>query len=114
MFVSGCVHECPSCYKQTTWRVILRQPFTKRWKTRSFKIWNDTYRIKRRGFPSPAAMHCIRKTYGYFKLVQRIRTKCPGKDIWVWTGYKLDELNAAQMQNQLINVLSGSGKFIQF
>jgi organic radical activating enzyme len=28
------------------------------------------------------------------KLVKRIRAECPGKDIWVWTGYKLDELNA--------------------
>lgn len=37
----------------------------------------------------------------------------PGKDIWVWTGYKLDELNAAQMQVvDLINVLV-DGKFVQ-
>lgn len=47
------------------------------------------------------------------KLVQRIRAECPGKDIWVWTGYKLDELNAAQMQVvDLINVLV-DGKFVQ-
>ncbi|WP_411900901.1 4Fe-4S cluster-binding domain-containing protein, partial [Salmonella enterica] len=31
-------------------------------------------------------------------LVQRINAECPGKDIWVWTGYTPDELNAAQMQ----------------
>ena len=47
------------------------------------------------------------------KLVQRIRAECPGKDIWMWTGYKLDELNAAQMQVvDLINVLV-DGKFVQ-
>ena len=47
------------------------------------------------------------------KLVKRIRAECPGKDIWVWTGYKLDELNAAQMQVvDLINVLV-DGKFVQ-
>lgn len=47
------------------------------------------------------------------KLVQRIHAECPGKDIWVWTGYKLDELNAAQMQVvDLINVLV-DGKFVQ-
>ena len=46
-------------------------------------------------------------------LVQRIHAECPGKDIWVWTGYKLDELNAAQMQVvDLINVLV-DGKFVQ-
>ncbi|MDI5275079.1 4Fe-4S cluster-binding domain-containing protein, partial [Salmonella enterica subsp. enterica serovar Anatum] len=39
--------------------------------------------------------------------------ECSGKDIWVWTGYKLDELNAAQMQVvDLINVLV-DGKFVQ-
>ncbi len=47
------------------------------------------------------------------KLVKRIRAECPGKDIWVWTGYKLDELNATQMQVvDLINVLV-DGKFVQ-
>lgn len=47
------------------------------------------------------------------KLVQRVRAECSGKDIWVWTGYKLDELNAAQMQVvDLINVLV-DGKFVQ-
>jgi len=47
------------------------------------------------------------------KLVQRIRAECVGKDIWVWTGYKLDELNDAQMQVvDLINVLI-DGKFVQ-
>ncbi len=47
------------------------------------------------------------------KLVQRIRAECAGKDIWVWTGYKLDDLNAALMQVvDLINVLV-DGKFVQ-
>jgi anaerobic ribonucleoside-triphosphate reductase activating protein len=47
------------------------------------------------------------------KLVKRIRAECPGKDIWVWTGYKLDELNAQQMEVvDLINVLV-DGKFVQ-
>ena len=47
------------------------------------------------------------------KLVKRIHAECPGKDIWVWTGYKLEELNAAQMEVvDLINVLV-DGKFVQ-
>ncbi len=45
------------------------------------------------------------------KLVTRIRAECPGKDIW--TGYKIDELNAAQREVvALINVLV-DGKFVQ-
>ena len=46
-------------------------------------------------------------------LVRRILAECPGKDIWVWTGYKLDELNDAQREVvDLINVLV-DGKFVQ-
>jgi len=47
------------------------------------------------------------------RLVERIHAECPGKDIWVWTGYTLDELNADQMQVvDRINVLV-DGKFVQ-
>ncbi len=46
-------------------------------------------------------------------LVRRILAECPGKDIWVWTGYKLDELNDAQREVvDLINVLV-DGKFVE-
>lgn len=47
------------------------------------------------------------------KLIKRIRRECAGKDIWVWTGYKLEELNAEQREVvDLINVLV-DGKFVQ-
>ena len=126
LFVSGCVHECPGCYNKSTWRVNSGQPFTKAMEDQIINDLNDT-RIKRQGISLSD-----RDLYGnggvilsggdplhpqnvpdILKLVQRIRAECPGKDIWVWTGYKLDELNAAQMQVvDLINVLV-DGKFVQ-
>lgn len=46
-------------------------------------------------------------------LVKRVRAECPGKDIWLWTGYRLAELDAQQMQVvDRINVLI-DGKFVQ-
>lgn len=46
-------------------------------------------------------------------LVKRVRAECPGKDIWLWTGYRLAELDAQQMQIvDRINVLI-DGKFVQ-
>lgn len=42
-----------------------------------------------------------------------MRAECPGKDIWLWTGYRLAELDAQQMQVvDRINVLI-DGKFVQ-
>ncbi len=97
LFVSGCVHECPGCYNKSTWRVNS----------------GDT-RIKRQGLSLSGGdpLH-PQNVAEIIKLVQRVRAECPGKDIWVWTGYKLDELNEAQMQVvNLINVLV-DGKFVQ-
>ena len=45
--------------------------------------------------------------------MKRVRAECPGKDIWRWTGYRLTELDAQQMQVvDRINVLI-DGKFVQ-
>ncbi|MGO2465340.1 MAG: 4Fe-4S cluster-binding domain-containing protein, partial [Serratia proteamaculans] len=47
------------------------------------------------------------------QLVKRVRAECPGKDIWLWTGYRLAELDEQQMQVvNRINVLI-DGKFVQ-
>jgi len=74
---------------------------------------NDT-RVKRQGISLSGGdpLH-PQNVPEILALVQRIRAECPGKDIWVWTGYKLEELNDAQKAVvDLINVLI-DGKFVQ-
>ena len=88
-------------------------PFTAEMADRIIADLNDT-RIKRQGISLSGGdpLH-PQNIAEILKLVQRVRAECPGKDIWVWTGYKLDELNEAQMQVvNLINVLV-DGKFVQ-
>ncbi len=51
-----------------------------------------------RVFPSPAAIRYTAKRAGYSETGTTHPRRVSGKDIWMWTGYKLDELNAAQMQ----------------
>jgi anaerobic ribonucleoside-triphosphate reductase activating protein len=113
LFVSGCVHECPGCYNKSTWRLNSGLPFTQEMEDRIITDLNDT-RIKRQGISLSGGdpLH-PQNVPDILKLVKRIRTECPGKDIWVWTGYKIDELNAAQQEVvELINVLI-DGKFMQ-
>jgi anaerobic ribonucleoside-triphosphate reductase activating protein len=74
---------------------------------------NDS-RIKRRGLSlsggdplHPANISAI------LKLCQRVRSECPGKDIWMWTGYLFSELTSEQNEVvQYIDVLI-DGKFEQ-
>ena len=74
---------------------------------------NDS-RIKRRGLSLsggdplfPGNLSAI------LELVRRVKAQCPGKDIWLWTGYLLDELTAEQQAIvELVNVVV-DGKFEQ-
>ena len=71
-------------------------------------------RIKRQGLTLSGGdpLH-PRNVETLLPLVQRIKRECPDKDIWVWTGYKLDELDEYQRQMlPYIDVLV-DGKFIQ-
>jgi anaerobic ribonucleoside-triphosphate reductase activating protein len=74
---------------------------------------NDT-RIKRRGLSLSGGdpLHPANVPH-ILKIVKRVREECPGKDIWVWTGYTLAELDDAQREVvQYIDVLI-DGKFEQ-
>lgn len=113
LFVSGCVHQCPGCYNKSTWRLNSGLPFTAQLEDQIIADLNDT-RIPRQGLSlsggdplHPANVAAV------LQLVKRVQAECPGKDIWLWTGYRLDELDSAQRQIvDRINVLI-DGKFVQ-
>jgi anaerobic ribonucleoside-triphosphate reductase activating protein len=68
-------------------------PFTPRWPTVSSPT--STTRASNARSPSGGDPLHPQNVPEILALVRRIRAECPGKDIWVWTGYKLDELNDA-------------------
>ena len=113
LFVAGCVHQCPGCYNKSTWRLNSGQPFTQALEERIIADLQDTC-IPRQGISLSGGdpLH-PQNVPTVLRLVQRIRAECPGKDIWLWTGYRLAELDTAQQQVvALINVLV-DGKFVQ-
>lgn len=113
LFVSGCVHACPGCYNKSTWRVNSGQLFTQDMEDRVIADLNDP-RIRRQGLSLSGGdpLH-PQNVPDILQLVKRVRAECPGKDIWLWTGYQLAELTPAQQEvTALINVLI-DGKFVQ-
>lgn len=113
LFVAGCVHECPGCYNKSTWRLNSGLPFTLQMEEQLIADLNDT-RIPRQGLSlsggdplHPANLADVGR------LLRRVQRECAGKDIWMWTGYRLEELSAKQQQVVAsVNVLI-DGKFIQ-
>jgi len=96
LFVAGCKHQCRGCYNQSTWRLDSGVPFTLEMEEQLLADVQDT-RIPRQGLSlsggDPLHPHNVPHIR---RLVKRVRQTCPGKDIWLWTGYRMQELNAAQ------------------
>lgn len=113
LFVSGCEHQCRGCYNQSTWRTDSGHPFTQAMEDQIIADLNDS-RIRRRGLSlsggdplHPANVSAI------LALVKRVKAECPGKDIWLWTGYTLAELTPEQQAViPYIDALV-DGKFVQ-
>lgn len=113
LFVAGCVHQCRGCYNKSTWSLDSGLPFTQSVEDQIIKDLQDT-EIKRQGLSLSGGdpLH-PQNVPTILKLVKRVKTECENKDIWLWTGYKLDELTAEQQAViPFIDVLI-DGKFIQ-
>ncbi|WP_028864215.1 anaerobic ribonucleoside-triphosphate reductase-activating protein [Psychromonas aquimarina] len=113
LFVSGCIHNCRGCYNQSTWSPDAGELFTEQLAEQIISDLNDS-RIKKQGLTlsggdplHPANVEQV------LKLIKRVKAECPGKDIWVWSGYLLNELTQQQQEIvDLIDVLI-DGKFEQ-
>lgn len=113
LFVSGCVHQCKGCYNQSTWSLSSGHRYTQEMEDKIIADLKDT-RIKRRGLSLSGGdpMHPANLS-AVLQLVQRVKTECQDKDIWLWTGYTLAELDDSQQALlPYIDVLV-DGKFIQ-
>ena len=113
LFVSGCEHGCKGCYNQKSWSFSAGVLFDQTMEDQIIRDLKDT-RIKRQGLSLSGGdpLH-PRNVPTLLALVQRVKRECPEKDIWLWTGYKLDDLNEEQKQMlPYIDVLI-DGKFIQ-
>lgn len=113
LFVAGCVHQCRGCYNKSTWSLDSGLPFTQSIEDQIIKDLQDT-EIKRQGLSLSGGdpLH-PQNVPTILKLVKRVKTECDNKDIWLWTGYKLNELTPEQQTViPYIDVLI-DGKFVQ-
>ena len=111
LFVSGCIHNCKGCYNQSTWSPSAGDLFTEELSDQIIQDLNDQ-RIKKQGLTLSGGdpLHPA-NVAEVLKLVKRVKTECVAKDIWMWTGYLLADLNVKQKQIiELVDVLI-DGKF---
>ncbi len=113
LFVAGCVHQCPGCYNKSTWRIDSGKPFTVLQEDQIIADLQDT-RIRRQGLSLSGGDPLHPQNLGAIEqLLGRVRTECAGKDVWIWTGYQLDELSGAQQRVIALADVLVDGKFVQ-
>ena len=111
--VAGSEHQCRGCYNQSTWRIDSGVPFTLAMEEQLLADLQDT-RIPRQGLSlsggDPLHPHNVPHIR---RLVKRVRQSCPDKDIWLWTGYRMQELNAAQRAVLIYLDVLIDGRFVE-
>lgn len=101
LFVTGCPHHCPHCYNQATWSFTGGYEFTEEQEDRIISDLKDT-RVRRRGLSLTGGepLHPCNAP-ALLRLVRHIRIECPDKDVWIWTGYRMDEISTT-VQHSLV------------
>lgn len=90
LFVSGCRRHCQGCFNSVAWDFNYGKEFTEDTEKEIFELLNKDYIS---GFsllggepfePENQIVLC--------DLLEKIKINFPDKDIWCYTGYRLDEL----------------------
>lgn len=109
IYVQGCSHHCPGCFNPETWDFNGGKPFTQNAKTQFLKLAEPKKIV---GF-SILGGEPLQQGSDMLDLVKSMKERYPDKTIWMWTGYKYENLNDEQLEIiKYIDVLV-DGEFIE-
>lgn len=90
IFFSGCEFACPNCFNSEIWSFDVGEPFTKElYETRIKSTINE--HIAGLSVLGGESLH-HRNIEDVAKLVLMFKLDFPDKDIWLWTGFRWEEL----------------------
>ena len=98
LWVSGCSHHCKGCQNKETWDKKSGRVFSKEDKDKLFEILSKPY-IKGLTLSGGDPLDSFNEA---LQLVKEIRdTFGSAKDIWLYTGYTLDQINNSEKKEIL-------------
>lgn len=101
LFVSGCEHKCRGCYNQKTWNKDFGYEYTKEIEDQIIKDLNDSV-IKRDGISLSGGDPLFGDNLkDIAKLIKRVKEETKDKNIWMWSGYTLQELEENKTKSDL-------------
>lgn len=105
LYVSGCSHKCKGCHNEKSWDCNNGNIFTLDTMNKLLKLLDRDYidgLTLTGGDPLfEANRECI------LKIVKEIKEKLPNKTIWLYTGYKYNEIKHLEILNYIDVLVDG-------
>lgn len=113
VFLSGCAHRCKGCYNAVSWNPKNGIEWTESIEDQIIKDLTST-EIPLQGLTLTGGDPLFPpNNEPVLKFLQRVRKEVPEKDIWLWTGYTVE--NLTEQQKAIVDLVDVvvDGKFEQ-
>ena len=90
LFVSGCRNHCKGCFNPETWDFSYGQPFTKETENEIIEALRPSW-IQGLSILGGEPMEPENEAV-LIPFLERMRAELPGKDIWLYSGYRFEML----------------------
>lgn len=105
LFVSGCRNHCKGCFQPETWDFDYGQPFTKETEKEIIKAlrpsWIQGLSILGGDPMEPENQEAL------LPFLRSTKEELPGKDVWLYTGYRLEDMSDSPLLPYVDAVVDG-------
>lgn len=105
LFVSGCRNHCPGCFNPETWDFDYGEPFTDETEEELIKALRPSW-IQGLSILGGDPMEPENQA-ALLPLLRRVREELPGKDVWLFTGYRLESVSSSPLLDLVDVVVDG-------
>ena len=95
LFVSGCRNHCKGCFNPETWDFSYGQPFTKETEDEIIEALRPSW-IQGLSILGGEPMEPENEA-ALIPFLERVRAELPGKDIWLYSGYRYETLRGRKI-----------------
>lgn len=113
LFLMGCSHKCAGCYNKETWNPRNGQPFTEEVMADLMQKLSEP---QIDGLTLTGGDPLFRDNLeGVLSIVERVRSELPEKNIWMWTGYTLEEATEHPVRRSILEQVDClvDGRYVQ-
>jgi len=105
LFVSGCGRKCPGCFNQDAQDPTFGKPFDDKAKEKIFKELSNEWchGLSLLGGEPMSKLSDNRKQV--IALAKEVKEKFPEKDIWCWSGYTIEEIQADDSMKDILKYI---------